>query len=143
MENASKALIIAGAILISILLISVAIMVISSTQGVQDQMESQMSSTEKSTFNAQFTNYSGSNRSSAQIKSLYERVVSSNASNSYKVNMYLPTSTGYGIATGALLANLSSAGKYNVYVMDTTGNGIYDKIVVSTTTLTQTQLDAI
>ena len=48
MENASKALIIAGAILISILLISVGIMVMNSTDEVTGGMQQQMDSTSNS-----------------------------------------------------------------------------------------------
>ena len=138
MENASKALIIAGAILISILLISVAIMVISSTQGVQDQMGQQMDSTEKSTFNAQFTNYAGTNRSASQVKSLYEKVVASNASNPNKVYMTI----GGAAATASNVGGLDTKKKYKVVVEDKgvgsataaatgTADGVYDTITVT------------
>ena len=142
MENASKALIIAGAILISILLISVAIMVISSTQGVQDQMGQQMDSTEKSTFNAQFTNYAGTNRSLSQVKSLFERVTASNAANPNQMKMYVPSGTTYKQATASLIAGLSAKSKYYVYVKDTGTDGVYDLIVVSTSALTDDKVKA-
>ena len=143
MENASKALIIAGAILISILLISVAIMVISSTQGVQDQMGQQMDSTEKSTFNAQFTNYAGTNRSSSQVKSLFEKVTASNASNPNQVNMYVPSGNTYAKATAALIASIDTKSKYYIYIKDAAGSdGIYDLIVVSKSALADDAIKA-
>ena len=52
MENASKALIIAGAILISILLISVGILVMNSTGNVTDQVKTSSDSMSIQTFNA-------------------------------------------------------------------------------------------
>ena len=53
MENASKALIIAGAILLAILLISLGIMIFNQAQSVVDG--SGMSEAELSTFNSKFT----------------------------------------------------------------------------------------
>lgn len=81
MENASKALIIAGAILISILLISVAILVINATNGVNEGMESEMDSMAIRTFNDKFTAYEGTDISANQVKGLISLVNSSNASN--------------------------------------------------------------
>jgi len=80
MENASKALIIAGAILISILLISVGILVMQSANGVTSQMEGKMDATAIQSFNATFENYVGTKRGSA-IKTLISEVSASNVSN--------------------------------------------------------------
>lgn len=59
MENASKALLIAGAILIAILLIAIGMMVYNSASGVVDSAASNMSSQEKTMFNKQWTIYEG------------------------------------------------------------------------------------
>ena len=59
MENASKALIIAGAILISILLIGVGVMVMNGAQGGIDEAIQSMSAQEKDMFNTKFTQYEG------------------------------------------------------------------------------------
>lgn len=69
MENASKALIIAGAILISILLISVGVMVMNSTGNMQGQVEDEMTQQAIQTFNAKFTAYEGEKKGS-QVRSL-------------------------------------------------------------------------
>lgn len=134
MENASKALIIAGAILISILLISVGILVMQSTGGVQQQMESGMDATELQTYNAQFSNYSGNGRSASQVKSLYERVIASNAKNSYQIKM---TINGEAVNATAI-ANLSTRDKFTIVVEDTAGDGAYDTITVTTNAATGT-----
>ncbi|MBE5819689.1 MAG: hypothetical protein E7310_02555 [Clostridiales bacterium] len=59
MENASKALLIAGAILIVILLIAVGMLVYSKSRGVVDTGIAQMSSAEINMFNAIYQNYEG------------------------------------------------------------------------------------
>lgn len=80
MENASKALIIAGAILISILLISVGILVMNSTGNMQDEVGTTSDSMAIQTFNSNFTVYEGNEMSGSQVKSLLSYIKSSNAS---------------------------------------------------------------
>lgn len=77
MENASKALLIAGAILIVILLIAVGMLVYSQSRSVIDTGVAQMSSTEISMFNAQFNEYSGKQKGSS-VKALLQAVVANN-----------------------------------------------------------------
>ena len=78
MENASKALIIAGAILISILLISVGVIIMNSTGNTQETVRGAAQSSEIKSFNAQFTPYEGEDQSAAQIRSLKAAVYASN-----------------------------------------------------------------
>ena len=68
MENASKALIIAGAILIAILLISVGIMVMNSVNKPMDQAKMQADAQAINIFNSKFEMYEGKNRSATQAK---------------------------------------------------------------------------
>lgn len=77
MENASKALLIAGAILIVILLIAVGMLVYSQSRSVIDTGVAQMSSTEISMFNAQFNEYSGKQKGSS-VKALLQAVIANN-----------------------------------------------------------------
>ena len=78
MENASKALIIAGAILISILLISIGIILINSGRDVTETGKTGMQSQAMQAFNAQFLPYEGI-INGTQLKALYETVQASNA----------------------------------------------------------------
>lgn len=78
MENASKALLIAGAILIVIILISVGMLIVNSTRDITDQAGDMASTQATQAFNAQFTKYNGSQKGTA-VKSLYETVRASNA----------------------------------------------------------------
>ena len=80
MENASKALLIAGSILIVILLIAMGVKVFTSTQGTTDQTEKAMQSTEVATFNNQFLQFVGT-QSSSQARALISKVIASNATN--------------------------------------------------------------
>ena len=62
MENASKALIIAGAILISILLIAISMYVYTSAQGTVTQAGAQMTAQEKDMYNAKINSYVGNSK---------------------------------------------------------------------------------
>ena len=76
MENASKALIIAGAILLAILLISLGIMIFNQAQDTVNN--SGMSQAEITAFNNKFLKYEGKQKGSV-VKSLINEVISSNA----------------------------------------------------------------
>lgn len=81
MENASKALLIAGAVLIVILLIGVGMLIYNSSMGSVNEAISQMSSQEKDMFNAQFTQYEGTRVNGANVRALINKVNSSNLTN--------------------------------------------------------------
>ena len=78
MENASKALIIAGAILLAILIISLGIMIFNQASGVVNN--NAMDEVEISTFNQKFTQYEGTNVKGAQVNSLLDQIVQNNVS---------------------------------------------------------------
>ena len=78
MENASKALIIAGAILLSIFIISLGIMVVNNARNQVGSAN--LSKTEMEAFNAQWENYQGSNKTASEVRSLYSSVIAHNAS---------------------------------------------------------------
>lgn len=78
MENASKALLIAGAILIAIVLITFGVMILG--QGSEIIKSSSMSETEISTFNAKFTSFEGKKVRGSKVNSLLNTVVQNNLS---------------------------------------------------------------
>ncbi len=78
MENASKALIIAGAILIAMLLVSIGIMLINSGRSLTATTTSNLDSQKIQTFNSQFTPFEGS-KTGAEVKSLINKVLASNS----------------------------------------------------------------
>ena len=77
MENASKALIIAGAILLAILLISFGIMIFNQAQDTVNN--SGMSQAQIQTFNNKFLKYEGLKRAGSEVKSLLNEVIASNS----------------------------------------------------------------
>ena len=79
MENASKALIIAGAILLAILIISLGIMIFNQASGVVNN--NSMSEVEISSFNQKFTQYEGTNVKGSQVNALLNAIVQNNVAN--------------------------------------------------------------
>ena len=77
MENASKALIIAGAILLSILIISLGIMVYNNAKNAANG--GNIDKTQIQAFNSEWEGYVGKNRTANEIRSLYQAVIASNA----------------------------------------------------------------
>ena len=80
MENASKALIIAGAILLAIVIISLGLIVVNNTRGTVDK--SNLSEQEIQSFNAKFTAYEGDSVEGSRVNSLIQQVISTNQSTS-------------------------------------------------------------
>ncbi len=76
MENASKALIIAGAILLSILLISLGIMIFNQAQDTVGSIN--MSEQEIQAFNNKFTPYEGNNKRGTEVNALIQLVRANN-----------------------------------------------------------------
>ena len=75
MENASKALIIAGSILITILVISLGVMVFNNmSSNVRDNAN--LDEQERGAFNAQISPYLGQNTSGSQVNVLIQRIIS-------------------------------------------------------------------
>ena len=91
MENASKALIIAGAILLAILLISVGIMVFQMVTEPADAAGEQAASQVVQTFNAPWEGFSARPQSAAQIRSLVNRVNSHNSQNDRQITLNAPS----------------------------------------------------
>jgi len=95
MENASKALIIAGAILLAILLISLGILIFNQAQDTVNN--SGMSQAEIAAFNNRFLKYEGTQKGSV-AKSLITEVLASNADTATPAIKVTVTKKGDGIA---------------------------------------------
>lgn len=87
MENASKALIMAGAILIAILLISAGLIILNSTKGVTEQGGRAAKTLEVETFNSQFTKYCGDRVLGSKVKDLENFVNSFNKANGTNITV--------------------------------------------------------
>lgn len=87
MENASKALLIAAAVLVVILIIAFGMQIMNSSTGTTEQVGSTMSSSEVQAFNSQFNGFKGTQKGAA-IRNLIIAVTNSNTKNpSHKVTL--------------------------------------------------------
>ena len=133
MENATKALLIAAAILIAIVLISLGVYVLGQgTTMVKDN--SDMDGVEISTYNTKFEAYFGSNISGSKVKQLINTVNQHNRANHEDTSLYVRLTvsgiTG-GITGDAANANYSatinSGDTYKIELNTSATNGGYTK----------------
>lgn len=138
MENASKALIIAGAILLAILLISLGIMIFNQAQDTVNN--SGMSKAEISSFNNQFTKYEGIQKGS-NVKSLIQEVNTSNVSDVQEGNDRSIEMTGDGITASTAdgktsaktyaTSGIASSAQYTVSLEYDSNSGYVNKISIT------------
>lgn len=122
MENASKALIIAGAILLSILLISLGIMIFNQAQDTINN--SGMSQAEVSAYNNKFSKYEGVQKGSV-VKSLIQEAIASNADENNISASRQITFTGVVTGTGTSItsSNVLTTKSYNVSITEYNNDG--------------------
>lgn len=122
MENATKALVIAGAVLITILLISVGIMVFNASRDPLDDVNNNTASYRINQFNSKFSEYLGEKTPGSSVKSLLAEINTSNATNeTHQV-------------TTAFSGNPSSTATYKVeakYGTDGESKGYITEIVIT------------
>lgn len=123
MENATKALIIAGAVLISILLIGIGMMVFNAANDPINQAQKSSEAQAIQMFNDQFTPYLGSGVSAQQAKSIISAV---NASNGKDADHHVTLDTA-GITK---VSGVVSGRKYNIEEFDDDNNGYIDRIKI-------------
>ncbi len=120
MENATKALLIAGSVLVAILLIAMGLRIFNSTQGTVDSSQKTMDATAIATFNTQFTGYLNKSLTVSQATMLAQKIMASNAVNNlHKIK--------YGDRTDLVIPNsLSGEGTY--VGLDENDDGYIDRI---------------
>ena len=133
MENASKALLIAGAILIVILLIGIGMLIYSRSTGVVDIAAGSMNAQEIQAFNSQFTPYEGSQRGSS-VRALISAVIANN--NTYtdkQVSVINGSETGTADATAlsTISAGLDTASTYTVTFTGYSAKGLISQITIT------------
>lgn len=93
MENATKALLIAGSVLIAIVLIAVGLKILNSTSGVTKQVDDLSTTMEKSMFNSQYTKYEGQ-RKGTEVKSLLNLIYQNNKNSNNKIKVAITDGDG-------------------------------------------------
>ena len=120
MENASKALIIAGAILLAILIISLGIMVYRQASGVVDS--NAMDEVAVSSFNEKFQQYVGDNVRGANVNALINTIVQNNLSNSDDTSKQVKL-VGSGLSISGANANWSTKLPTGTAIKSTSDSG--------------------
>lgn len=140
MENASKALIIAGAILISIVLVSVGVIVVNSLN--PDSAVEELTKQEVDSFNSKFNNSIGDNKLGSVAKNLISTVMTNNAntdaSNQVSIALTDEVTTTNTVAATADQVTLSSmrnkintSARYNIVVTQTSNGGRVKEITIT------------
>lgn len=92
MENASKALLIAGAILLVIAIIAIAVGIVSSTRGAIDTAENQISSMEIQMHNEHFKMFEGKRKTYNDLKNIFAEITAYNSkttNNNFRVLIHV------------------------------------------------------
>lgn len=133
MENASKALIIAGAILLSILLISLGIMIFNQAQDATKN--SGMSQAQVSTFNNKFSKYEGKKIKGSEVNGMIQEVVASNGDeDNQNANRIITVMFGTAkVVDGTAVTNntIQSNKTYTVSISEYDSNGYVKKIQIT------------
>ena len=123
MENASKALLIAGAILIVIVLISIGVLIVNRSSSVTDQASDFANQSSVQSFNRQFEIYYGTQQGSS-VKNLLSAIAANNAqtTGSHKIKVTIVASgstealsgTDNSTSISAKISEVKNSQKYKV-----------------------------
>ena len=97
MENASKALIIAGAILLAIIIISLGLMVVNNARNTIGNASINKQEIEQ--FNSEWVSYEGTNKTASEVKTMIQAVNASNAAETRNGSNRFITITSTGTAS--------------------------------------------
>ena len=133
MENASKALIIAGAILLAILIISLGILIFSQAQDTVGSVN--MSEQEIMAFNNKFITYQGDNKRGTEVNALIQAVRTNNQSAhdsgaTEKIISFVHPSAGISMKNGYEVEGTVNNGRLYKVVMQYK-NGLINTIQIS------------
>lgn len=133
MDNASKALIMAGAILISIAIVGVGVFIFSSTSSVQNTVNQQMDATAASTTNSTFRRYTGSRVKGSTVKDFveYVKVINTNEALPKAMTMTYGSSNPLTMDTSTLDSTFKSNSYYSVEIKDNDNDGYYDTVTIT------------
>lgn len=105
MDNASKALIIAGAILIAVMLVSLGVMLYNTAAGVAESTTGTVESLGIEGYNAQFNQYMGERQRAAVAQGLIDKVITNNANADTTISVQLIGTSGTGMTTSIAATN--------------------------------------
>lgn len=86
MENAAKALLMAGGILIALLVMGALVLLFSNLSDYQNKTDASVKQSQIAEFNNQFEPYNRNDVTLMELKSLYNKILSNNAKSEYKID---------------------------------------------------------
>ena len=128
MENATKALLIAGSVLVAILLIAMGLRIFNSTSGTTEQSQKVMDTTAITTFNSQFDagfSVSSKGTMSRKVTGVQANALIQKVNASYAVNKEHMIN----ISIGAIGGPINNNGNYTALLLDNNNDGYYDYLV--------------
>lgn len=135
MDNASKALIMAGAILISLALVGLGVYIFSMSKDIQGNTTQTMDALTAQTTNTQLSNYAGKKVRGSNVLSFLAYVDTLNSQNAFPIDIKAGTITGYtftaknttsGDITTATKANVLPNSYYEIALADLFPTGAVD-----------------
>lgn len=129
MENASKALLIAGAILIVLIIIGIAIAFISKTEVFTKMFSDNLSEEEIANHNAIFSIYDGQ-ISGTQVNTLLSTAEANNAKSNIKININTPYGNIPTTDAGTIISSVNKTIIYTARIIYN-GEGIIERIEIN------------
>ena len=131
MDNASKALIMAGAVLISIALVGVGVYIFSSTNTMVGGANKQLDDAAAQMTNSTLGQYAGTKVRGSTVKQLLEKVRISNTNDTLPIDVTV-TLEDTDITNTLSTADITDTAYYKVEITDAQGSdGYYDKVAIT------------
>lgn len=137
MENASKALLIAGAVLICIVLISIGMLIVNSSQDVTSQVDDITKTQSVTSFNSTYNNYQGTQKGAA-VKTLFQSVAANNSQNKSEHQITIKFTDKSSTITltsandiTAKMADLPNSASYKIVMSNLDGDGYINEITIT------------
>ena len=127
MDNASKALIMAGAILISIAIVGVGVYIFSSTSSITSSGQQQIDATAAQTANSTLRQYTGTRVRGSTVKEFVEYINVLNTNDTFPVDITINGAVSSTIDINSYTNNQY----YNVTATDGNADGYYDAVTIS------------
>lgn len=133
MENATKALLIAAAVLIAIIIISLGVYVVSLAQNQMQGAESGLNDVEINSFNATYNSYAGTSISGTKVKALVDTVFNHNLTetdNSRKIQLVDGSGTVIMDTNATVKYAVETGKRYSVTCVPDSSSGLITKIEI-------------
>ena len=127
MENATKALLIAAAVLVAILIISLGLAVYNKASSATDSAD--LSSTEIQAQNEKFLRYEGTSKRGSEVNALLETVLNSNLTSGTSVT--IAGTAGVSISANSITKKADTSKLYDITCVRD-ANGVVTSITVNT-----------